>query len=183
VVATNIFQDVFRDVVVDLVFILPLAEVESGNVFITGAANLFFVRYLIDRATHSNFSSVNFLSAHFIQPLTVRIFSSLNTLAFTVKKLMYHRPEAEDTKRSMRIFFPSDAFNYIAHKLQDASIVKCRISKKSTRYQVLRRFEVRVSNKSHRRYLLTSPNKVIIERIENYFRCRRWDWIYSIQAI
>jgi len=42
---------------------------------------------------------------------------------------MYHRPEAEDTKRSMRIFFPSDAFNYIAHKLQDASIVKCRISK------------------------------------------------------
>ena len=54
-----------RDVVEDLIFILPLAAVESGNVFITGAANLFFVRYLIDRATHSNFSSVNFLSAHF----------------------------------------------------------------------------------------------------------------------
>ena len=75
VVATNIFENILRDVVEDLIFILPLAAVESGNVFISGAANLFFVRYLINRTTHSNFSSVNFFGSHFIQPLTVRIFS------------------------------------------------------------------------------------------------------------
>ena len=42
---------------------------------------------------------------------------------------MYHRPEAKDTKQSTRIFFPSDAFHYIAHKMRGVSIVKCRISK------------------------------------------------------
>jgi len=129
VVATNIFQTILRDAVEDLIFILPLTEVESGNVFITGASNLFFVRYLIDQTTHSNFTSVNYFGSHFIQPLTIRIFCSLNTLAFTVKRLMYHRPEAEDTRRSTRIFFPSDAFNYLAHKMRDASTVKCRSSK------------------------------------------------------
>jgi len=129
VVATDNFRIILRDEVQDLIFILPLAEVETGNVFITGAANLFFVRYLIDQTTHSNFSSVNFFGSHIIQPLTVRIFCSLNMLAFTIKKLMYHRPEAEDTKRSTRIFFPSDAFHYIAHKMRDVSTVQCHISK------------------------------------------------------
>jgi len=129
VVATDNFRIILRDEVQDLIFILPLAEVETGNVFITGAANLFFVRYLIDQTTHSNFSSVIFFGSHIIQPLTVRIFCSLNMLAFTIKKLMYHRPEAEDTKRSTRIFFPSDAFHYIAHKMRDVSTVQCHISK------------------------------------------------------
>ncbi len=98
VVATSTFEIISRDVVEDLIFILPITEIESGNVFITGATNLFFVRYLIDKTTFVNFSSIQFFGYHFIQPLTIRIFSALNTLAFTVKKLMYHRPEAEDTK-------------------------------------------------------------------------------------
>ncbi len=82
----------------------------------------FFVRYLIDKTTFVNFSSIQFFGYHFIQPLTVHIFSTLNTL-------MYHRPEAEDTKRSTRIFFPSDAFHYIIHKMHDASTIKYCISK------------------------------------------------------
>jgi hypothetical protein len=53
----------------------------------------------------------------------------LNMLAFTIKKLMYHQPEAEDTKRSTRIYFPSDAFHYIVHKMHDASTIKKCISK------------------------------------------------------
>jgi hypothetical protein len=45
-------------------------------------------------------------------------------LAFTIKKLMYHRPEAEDTKRSNQIFFPSDAFHFIVHNMRDLSVIK-----------------------------------------------------------
>jgi hypothetical protein len=91
VVATGTFQIISRDAVDDLIFILPLREIESGNVFITGATNLFFVCYLMDKMTVITFSSINYFGYFFIQPLTIRIFSALNTLAFTIKKLMYHR--------------------------------------------------------------------------------------------
>jgi len=37
---------------------------------------------------------------------------------------MYHRLEAEDTKRSTRIFFPSDAFHYVVHSMRDLSVIK-----------------------------------------------------------
>jgi hypothetical protein len=89
----------------------------------------FFVCYLIDKTTYVNFSSVKFFGYHFLQPLTIHIFSALNMLAFTIKKQVYHRPEAEDTKRSTRIYFPSDAFHYIVHKMHDASTIKKCISK------------------------------------------------------
>ncbi len=93
VVATNIIEDLTRDAVEDIVFILPIQEFESGNVFVTGATNVYFVRFIMDQAQSSitNFSSTNFFGYHFIQPLTVRIFGALNTLAYTIKKLMYHR--------------------------------------------------------------------------------------------
>ncbi len=132
VVATNIIEDLTRDAVEDIVFILPIQEFESGNVFVTGATNVYFVRFIMDQAQSSitNFSSTNFFGYHFIQPLTVRIFGALNTLAYTIKKLMYHRPEAEDTKRSTRIFFTSDAFHYLVYKMQDVSAIKCCSSKK-----------------------------------------------------
>jgi hypothetical protein len=41
VVATSTFEIILRDVVEDLIFILPITEIESGNVFITSATNLF----------------------------------------------------------------------------------------------------------------------------------------------
>jgi hypothetical protein len=130
VVAYNIFKNISREEVEDLVFIVPLRDFESGNVFLTGAANLYYVRYLIDKTNAICFSSVDFFGYHYIQPITVRMFSALNNLSFTVKRLMYHRPESEDTKRSTRIFFPSDAFHYIVYKLRDLSIIKCCTSKK-----------------------------------------------------
>jgi hypothetical protein len=129
VVATGTFQIILRDAVDNLIFILPLREIESGNVFITGATNLFFVHYLVDKTTVITFSSIIFFGYFFIQPLTIRIFSALNTLAFTIKKLTYQRPEAEDTKQSTRMFFPSDAFHYLVHKMHDASTINCCASR------------------------------------------------------
>jgi hypothetical protein len=85
VVATNTFKNISRDEVEDLVFILPISELESGDVFITGATNLYFVRYLVDQTFFVNFYSIQFFGYHFIQPLTIRIFSAINMLAFTIK--------------------------------------------------------------------------------------------------
>jgi hypothetical protein len=128
--ALNAIEDFSVDDVLDIVFILSMAELESGMVFITGASNLFFVRYLIDERAVLNVGTNPFFGYHLIQPLTIRIFSALNTLAYTIKKLMYHRPEAEDTRRSTRFFFPSDAFHYIAYKMSDnPSVVKHSITK------------------------------------------------------
>jgi len=126
VVAMNTFVDLGREDVLDIIFILPISELESGNVFITGCSNLYFVRYLVDGSHAVNFSSVHFFGRHAIQPLTIRIFHALNTLSSTIKKLMYHRPEAEDTKRSARIFFLSDGFNYIMNKMRDQTALKCQ---------------------------------------------------------
>jgi hypothetical protein len=99
-------------------------------VYITGAANLFFVRYLVHKGTVLNVGTNVFLGYHLIQLLTIHLFSALNILAYTIKKLMYHRPEAEDTRRSTRFFFPSDAFHYIAYKMSNnPSLVKHSITR------------------------------------------------------
>jgi hypothetical protein len=125
--ATEVFS---LDEVQDIVFILSSAELESGMVYITGAANLFFVRYLMHNGTVLNVGTNVFFGYHLIQPLTIRLFSALNLLAYTIKKLMYHRPEAEDTRRSTRFFFPSDAFHYIAYKMSNnPSVVKHSITR------------------------------------------------------
>jgi hypothetical protein len=115
------------DEVLNIVFIISTAELESGMVYITGATNLFFVRYRIHERTVLNVGTNAFLD---IILLTICLFSALNTLAYTIKKLMYHRPEAEDTRQSTQFFFPSDAFHYIAYKMSDnPSVVKHSITR------------------------------------------------------
>jgi hypothetical protein len=90
VYATNTFKSIQRDDVEDVIFVLPSAELESGNVFITGSTNLYFLRYFVDNNTATTFSSAEFFGWHVLQPLTVRLFHALNMLSCSIKKLMYH---------------------------------------------------------------------------------------------
>lgn len=124
-VATSTIEESTREDVADIVFILPSTELESGLVFLTGAANLYFVRYFVNERSALKVNTSIFFGCHMlIQPLSIRLFTALNNLAYNIKKLMYHRPQAEDTRRSFRIFFPSEAFHYLYHKLNNPSILK-----------------------------------------------------------
>ncbi len=66
VVATNTFETITRDEAEVIVIIMPIREVESGNLFITGAANLYSVHYLVDKTTVTAFGMIEFFGYHFI---------------------------------------------------------------------------------------------------------------------
>jgi hypothetical protein len=68
VVATSTFEIITRDEAEEVVFIVPIRELESGNLFITGAMNLYFVCNLVDKTTVINYSSNEFFGYHLIQP-------------------------------------------------------------------------------------------------------------------
>jgi len=103
---TNTIKTFSLDFVADITFIVSIGELESGNVFVTGSSNLFFALFFLIEERIINYDSSPFFGSRYIQPFTMRLFTSLNMLANTIKKLMYHRPEAEDTRRSARFFLP-----------------------------------------------------------------------------
>ncbi len=55
-VATSLIKTVSREALVDVAFVVPLQELETGMVHITGASNIYFIRIVFD--DKGNISSV-----------------------------------------------------------------------------------------------------------------------------
>jgi hypothetical protein len=85
----------------DIVFIVPIQELESGMVHITGATNLYFARYCYnerdDKLLPYPFSL--YFSIQYISPFSFQIFSLLNMLSHNLKKALFHVPESQEPKR------------------------------------------------------------------------------------
>lgn len=130
-VGTALIRSVQRSDVEDVVFAVPSQELESGMVHLTGSSNLYFVRFSVtedDKIFH--FTSSLYFSFHYIEPFSIRLFGALNTLAQQIKKTMYHVPAAQEPKKNFRMFFPSEAFNYLCCKVDDPSVVKRSIQRR-----------------------------------------------------
>lgn len=111
-----------RSRIYDIIFIVPLAEVESGLFFMSGACNIFFQRYVIFDGTAVPCNQEYYFCRRFIQPFSIRIFHSLNHLAQQEKKSMYHQSEAELSLRMFRTSFSMEAFAYLSNRLLDTCI-------------------------------------------------------------
>jgi hypothetical protein len=155
--------------VVDVVFCLPIMELESGMVHLTGASNLYFVRFVLtDDNRLIPFPSSFYFSPYYIAPFSIRLFGSLNVLAQNLKKVLFHLPESQEPKKIFRLFFGSDAFHYLRYKVNDHSVVNISMQR---RQRIIKYYDTlksesgsRVNNIIHLR-ILTLPALESLRRV------------------
>jgi hypothetical protein len=70
-----------RSAIIDLAFIVPMAEVESGMFFLSGAENTFCIRYIFDNNELATCRPSLYFCRYMVEPLGVRVFTVLNTLS------------------------------------------------------------------------------------------------------
>jgi hypothetical protein len=110
-----------RASILDIVFIVPINEVESGMFHIAGSRSAFFTRYYMDSdGTISKCNNVFYFERYFVEPFSHRIFSALNYLAQNLKRVMYHLKESDASSKSFRMFFSAEAFAFVCNKVPSA---------------------------------------------------------------
>jgi hypothetical protein len=106
-----------RSAIVDLCFIVPLEEVESGSFHLTGAEFVFYIRFDLQPDGSKKKHTESFIHPRMVDPLTYRIFRSLNLLSLSIKKMFYHRPENESIRKTVQLMIPFECFYYISWKI------------------------------------------------------------------
>jgi hypothetical protein len=122
-VGQDTYVEVERAEVHDIAFVLPIFEVESGRFHMYGSYNSFFTQYMIRNGAVEQYIPKYYFLLRFIEPFSIRLFHSLNTLAGLLKKSFYHIGEAESCIHTFRLFFNTEAFCYLYHKLITLSFV------------------------------------------------------------
>jgi hypothetical protein len=109
-----------RHSIIDIIFVLPIQEVESGYLSMAGSHSMFFQRYgMLNDAIAPCPESVYF-SSYLVEPLSVRLFQSLNMLATHIKRAMYHGPMSSISFKTFRLPFSIESFLFLRFKLSDA---------------------------------------------------------------
>lgn len=131
-VVTSAVHNASREQLIDIVYVIPIGELESGMVHMTGASNIYFVRYEIqenNKITNSP-SAYYFFHPRLIRPFSVRLFLALNSLASNIKKMLFHIRVSTSTRRSFQMDFPGDAFNYLIYHANEQSVLKGYFTRK-----------------------------------------------------
>jgi len=119
-----------RSRIKDIAFILSVAEVESGMFYLSGAESTFFIRYVLGKDTLIQYDRSLYFRRYFIEPLNVRLFTTLNTLSQHLQRSMYHLAESAVPSRSFKLpLFSMECFMYLAHKLESFSVGKSVVRK------------------------------------------------------
>ncbi len=100
VVAQDTVVNVTKAAIIDIAYVVPLAELESGLFNMCGATNSFFILYSLTNGTLENYTSDYYFVSRPVEPLSVRLFHSLNYLARLLRKSLYHQGEAETSCRT-----------------------------------------------------------------------------------
>jgi hypothetical protein len=80
-ISTGVEVNVSRNIIDDIIFVLPLQEVESGNLFMAGSDFIYFQRYGLSNNTLILCPSSVYYSRYIVEPFSIRIFQSLNTFS------------------------------------------------------------------------------------------------------
>jgi hypothetical protein len=112
-----------RSSIVDLAFIVPLVEVESGLFHLTGARNTVFIHYIHHREGSIASYPYSMLQARITEPVSFRIFRGLNILSSSLLRTLYHQPEEHSSSKSFRIQLCYDSFFFIWSKFYNHSEV------------------------------------------------------------
>ncbi len=113
-----------RSTIIDAAFIVPAQEVESGPFFLSGAGNVFIIRFCHDsRLRMIPWSASHYFSQHLIEPISIRFFHAMNTLSDHIRRSLFHWPESLATIQSSKLpLFSADAFWYLLHKVHSECI-------------------------------------------------------------
>ena len=80
-ISTGVEVNVSRNNIDDIIFVLPLQEVESSNLFMAGSDFIYFQRYGLSNNTLILCPSSVYYSRYIVEPFSIRIFQSLNTFS------------------------------------------------------------------------------------------------------
>jgi hypothetical protein len=120
-----------RQAIADIVFIVPIKEVESGMFHVAGSRVAYFTRYFIDENRKvRDCTSMFYLEPYTVGPFTHRLFLSMNHLAHNLKRKMYHLKESDVTSKTFRIYFSNESFMYLSSKLPNA--ITATVSRKES---------------------------------------------------
>ncbi len=104
--------------IIDVAYIVPVSEVESGRFYLSGADNVFCTRYMMVNATMQACSSCLYFSRYYVEPFSVRLFTTLNTLSQNLRRSLFHQPESQISKWSFRLpLFPMESFWYLVYRI------------------------------------------------------------------
>jgi hypothetical protein len=131
VVAQDTVVNVTKAAIINIAYVVPLAELESGLFNMCGATNSFFIRYSLTNGTLENYKSDYYFVSRPVESLSVRLFHSLNYLAGLLQKSLYHQGEAETSCHTFRLFFSIEAFCYLRRKVRGGSIMLSRPRKQN----------------------------------------------------
>jgi hypothetical protein len=108
-----------RSSIIDAVFIVPAPEIKSGLFFLSGAGNVFVIRFFHgSRLRMILWSASHYFSWHLIEPISICFFHAMNTLSDHIRKSLFHRPESAATIQSFKLpLFSAEAFWLLLHKV------------------------------------------------------------------
>lgn len=119
--------EVERSAIVDVAFILPMAEIESGMFFLAGADNTYCMRYSIRGNELRCCRPSLYFARYLVEPLSIRLFMNLNTLAHHLRKALFHQRESSMCKKTFRLpLFAMEAFWYMIYRVGGNSIITAK---------------------------------------------------------
>jgi hypothetical protein len=77
--STGIEVQISRNDIDDIIFVIPIHEVESGNLFMAGSKLIYFQRYGLSNNNLIPCPSSVYYSRYLVEPFSIHIFQSLNT--------------------------------------------------------------------------------------------------------
>jgi hypothetical protein len=110
-----------RTSIIDIIFIVPIREVESSLFHIAGSKNAYFIRYYIKADNglcdyHARF----YFNQYIVEPFSHRIFYSFNLIAHNLKRSMHHLKETDVSNKTFRVSMSMESFLYLSSKLPSA---------------------------------------------------------------
>ncbi len=110
--------EIGRKAIVDVAFILPLDEIESGLFFLARTENTYCIRYIMVNDALISCRPSLYFSRCLVEPLSVCVFNHLNTLAHHLQKALYHQRESSISRKTFCLpLFSMEAFWYLVYRL------------------------------------------------------------------
>jgi hypothetical protein len=113
-----------RSNITDIVFMILASEAESGHFFLSGAANVYVIRFVIDRkGSVMRMPDSFYFYRHVLEAVSIRLFHAMNKLSDRILRCLFHRPESQTMMQSFKLLlFPSEAFWYLVSKASSQCI-------------------------------------------------------------
>jgi hypothetical protein len=110
--------EIERKAIVDVAFIAPMEEIDSGMFFLSGVDNAYCIRYVFVNNTMCSARSSVYFARYLVEPISIRLFMNLNSLAHHLRKALFHQWESSISRKTFRLpLFLMEAYWYLIYRL------------------------------------------------------------------